>query len=59
MVYHLKVTAAWGPAIQVVTMQIMELLLFIIIIFVIVQKSKRLLCTGVIIMNVQVSTKLI
>ena len=31
----------------------------IIIIFVTVQKSKRLLCTGVIIMNVQVGTKLI
>ena len=34
-------------------------LIIIIIIFVTVQKSKRLLCTGVIIMNVQVSTKLI
>ena len=32
---------------------------YIIIIFVTVQKSKRLLCTVVIIMNVQVSTKLI
>ena len=31
----------------------------IIIIFVTVQKSKGLLCTGVIIMNVQISTKLI
>ena len=32
---------------------------YYIIIFVTVQKSKRLLCTGVIIMNIQVSTKLI
>ena len=40
-------------------LDVKPIIIIIIIIFVTVQKSKRLLCTGVIIMHVQVGTKLI